>query len=164
MKGFLLSPKEASILIATMCAWVKVFILSYSSFLYFVVFLWIHCFPYVLKCMCHKVFFYHGIFPMVLKCISDSRRPTKFVFTKVLMLTWIFGNLKIFFWDVIIWLILKWKWNIVGAEQCRCFSTRLCVHCVDTEKGVNQYQVQFKTFFNLYLNHSTISNEQWTIV
>jgi hypothetical protein len=26
--------------------------------------------------------------------------------------------------------------------------------------GVNQYQVQFKTFFNLYLNHSTISNEQ----
>jgi hypothetical protein len=31
---------------------------------------------------------------------------------------------------------------------------------VDTERGVNQYQVQFKTFFNLYLNHSTISNEQ----
>jgi hypothetical protein len=31
---------------------------------------------------------------------------------------------------------------------------------VDTERGVNQYQVQFKTFFNLYLNHSTISNEK----
>jgi hypothetical protein len=31
---------------------------------------------------------------------------------------------------------------------------------VDTERGVNQYQVQFKTFFNLYLNHSIISNEQ----
>jgi hypothetical protein len=31
---------------------------------------------------------------------------------------------------------------------------------VDTERRVNQYQVQFKTFFNLYLNHSTISNEQ----
>jgi transposase InsO family protein len=31
---------------------------------------------------------------------------------------------------------------------------------VDTEMGLNQYQVQFKTFFNLYLNHSTISNEQ----
>jgi hypothetical protein len=24
---------------------------------------------------------------------------------------------------------------------------------VDTERGVNQYQVEFKTFFNLYLNH-----------
>jgi hypothetical protein len=31
---------------------------------------------------------------------------------------------------------------------------------VDTERGVNQYQVQFKTFFNLYLNHSIISNEK----
>jgi hypothetical protein len=31
---------------------------------------------------------------------------------------------------------------------------------IDTERGVNQYQVQFKTFFNLYLNHSTMSNEQ----
>jgi hypothetical protein len=31
---------------------------------------------------------------------------------------------------------------------------------VDTERGVNQYQVQFKTFFNLYLNHSIISNDQ----
>jgi hypothetical protein len=31
---------------------------------------------------------------------------------------------------------------------------------VDTERWVNQYQVQFKTFLNLYLNHSTISNEQ----
>jgi hypothetical protein len=31
---------------------------------------------------------------------------------------------------------------------------------VDTKRGVNQYQVQFKTFFKLYLNHSTISNEQ----
>jgi hypothetical protein len=31
---------------------------------------------------------------------------------------------------------------------------------IDTERGVNQYQVQFKTFFNLYLNHSIISNEQ----
>jgi hypothetical protein len=31
---------------------------------------------------------------------------------------------------------------------------------VDTERGVNQYQVKFKTFFNLYLNHSTISNEK----
>jgi hypothetical protein len=31
---------------------------------------------------------------------------------------------------------------------------------VDTERGVNQYPVQFKTFFNLYLNHSIISNEQ----
>jgi hypothetical protein len=31
---------------------------------------------------------------------------------------------------------------------------------VDTERRVNQYQVQFKTFFSLYLNHSTISNEQ----
>jgi hypothetical protein len=30
---------------------------------------------------------------------------------------------------------------------------------VDTERGVNQYQVQFKNFFNLYLNHSIISNE-----
>jgi hypothetical protein len=35
---------------------------------------------------------------------------------------------------------------------------------VDTERGVNQYQVQFKTFFNLYLNHSIISNEKLTIV
>jgi hypothetical protein len=35
---------------------------------------------------------------------------------------------------------------------------------VDTEKGVNWYQVQFKTFFNLYLNHSIISNEKRTIV
>jgi hypothetical protein len=34
------------------------------------------------------------------------------------------------------------------------------VEFVDTERGVNQYQVQFKTFFNLYLNHSTISNDQ----
>jgi hypothetical protein len=31
---------------------------------------------------------------------------------------------------------------------------------VDTERGVNQYQVQFKTFSNLYLNHSIIYNEQ----
>jgi hypothetical protein len=31
---------------------------------------------------------------------------------------------------------------------------------VDTKRGVNQYQVQFKTFFKLYLNHSIISNEQ----
>jgi hypothetical protein len=31
---------------------------------------------------------------------------------------------------------------------------------VDTKRGVNQYQVQFKNFFNLYLNHSTISNEK----
>jgi hypothetical protein len=31
---------------------------------------------------------------------------------------------------------------------------------VDTERGVNQYQVQFKNFFNLYLNHSIISNEK----
>jgi ABC-type ATPase with predicted acetyltransferase domain len=30
----------------------------------------------------------------------------------------------------------------------------------ELERGVNQYQVQFKTFFNLYLNHSTISNEK----
>jgi hypothetical protein len=35
---------------------------------------------------------------------------------------------------------------------------------VDTERGLNQYQVQFKTFFNLYLNHSIISNEKLTIV
>jgi hypothetical protein len=35
---------------------------------------------------------------------------------------------------------------------------------VDTERGVNQYQLQFKNFFNLYLNHSTISNEKLTIV
>jgi hypothetical protein len=35
---------------------------------------------------------------------------------------------------------------------------------VDTERGVNQYQVQFKKKFNLYLNHSIISNEQRTIV
>jgi hypothetical protein len=34
------------------------------------------------------------------------------------------------------------------------------VSYVDTERGVNQYQVQFKTFFNLYLNHSIISNEK----
>jgi hypothetical protein len=27
---------------------------------------------------------------------------------------------------------------------------------VDTKRGVNQYQVQIKTFFNLYLDHSTI--------
>jgi hypothetical protein len=33
-------------------------------------------------------------------------------------------------------------------------------HPVDTERGVNRYQVQFKTFFNLYLNHSTISNDK----
>jgi hypothetical protein len=33
-------------------------------------------------------------------------------------------------------------------------------YIVDIERGVNQYQVKFKTFFNLYLNHSTISNEQ----
>jgi hypothetical protein len=31
---------------------------------------------------------------------------------------------------------------------------------VDTERGVNQYQVQFKNLFNLYLNHSIISNEK----
>jgi hypothetical protein len=31
---------------------------------------------------------------------------------------------------------------------------------IDTERGVNRYQVQFKTFFNLYLNHSNISNEK----
>ena len=30
---------------------------------------------------------------------------------------------------------------------------RLTIISVDTERGVNQYQVQFKTFFNLYLNH-----------
>ena len=35
---------------------------------------------------------------------------------------------------------------------------------VDTKRGVNQYQVQFKMFFNLYLNHSIISNEQRTLV
>jgi hypothetical protein len=31
---------------------------------------------------------------------------------------------------------------------------------VDTERGVNQYQVQFKNIFNLYLKHSIISNEK----
>jgi len=31
---------------------------------------------------------------------------------------------------------------------------------VDTERGVNQYQIEFKNFFNLYLNHSIISNEK----
>jgi hypothetical protein len=33
----------------------------------------------------------------------------------------------------------------------------------DTERGVNQYQVQFKNFFNLYFNqiiYSIISNEK----
>jgi hypothetical protein len=37
---------------------------------------------------------------------------------------------------------------------------QLYVTIVDTQRGVNQYQVQFKTFFNLYLNHSIISNEK----
>jgi hypothetical protein len=34
---------------------------------------------------------------------------------------------------------------------------------VDTKRGVNQYQVQLKNFFNLYFNqiiYSIISNEQ----
>jgi hypothetical protein len=31
---------------------------------------------------------------------------------------------------------------------------------VDTQRGVNQYQVEFKKKFNLYLNHSIISNEE----
>jgi hypothetical protein len=44
--------------------------------------------------------------------------------------------------------------------QCYWHHDLLHVTPVDTERGVNQYQVQFKTFFNLYLNHSTISNEQ----
>jgi hypothetical protein len=39
-------------------------------------------------------------------------------------------------------------------------SEALALSSVDTERGVNQYQVQFKTFFNLYLNHSIISNEK----
>jgi hypothetical protein len=33
----------------------------------------------------------------------------------------------------------------------------------DTERGVNQYQVQFKNYFNLYFNqiiYSIISNEK----
>jgi hypothetical protein len=36
----------------------------------------------------------------------------------------------------------------------------LGVESVDTERGVNKYQVQFKTYFNLCLNHSTIFNEK----
>jgi hypothetical protein len=40
------------------------------------------------------------------------------------------------------------------------FGSFLDVVIVDTERGVNQYQVQFKNIFNLYLNHSIISNEK----
>jgi hypothetical protein len=46
------------------------------------------------------------------------------------------------------------------AMSLQDFFTIKYRNSVDTERGVNQYQVQFKTFFNLYLNHSTISNEK----
>jgi hypothetical protein len=48
----------------------------------------------------------------------------------------------------------------LGHRKVLEVATMIGDDSVDTERGVNQYQVQFKTFFNLYLNHSTISNEQ----
>jgi hypothetical protein len=50
--------------------------------------------------------------------------------------------------------------ELVHTNVCGSMQTKSLGGTVDTERGVNQYQVQFKTFFNLYLNHSTISNEK----
>jgi len=47
-------------------------------------------------------------------------------------------------------------WYIWPEKNVAIFEGK--VPSVDTERGVNQYQVQIKTFFNLYLNHSIISN------
>jgi hypothetical protein len=57
-----------------------------------------------------------------------------------------------YLWGVIIGFLLSFCANSISFVLNQL--------SVDTERGVNQYQVQFKTFFNLYLNHSTISNEQ----
>jgi hypothetical protein len=47
--------------------------------------------------------------------------------------------------------------EMAGASNPRGLKEK---HTVDIERGVNQYQVQFKNLLNLYLNHSIISNEQ----
>jgi hypothetical protein len=54
----------------------------------------------------------------------------------------------------------QWRILLENSKYYHKPTSHIFVHAVDTERGVNQYQVQFKTFFNLYLNHSTISNEQ----
>jgi hypothetical protein len=66
--------------------------------------------------------------------------------------------------------IPEWKWEVVTMDFITKLPRTNKQHdsimvvvdkiIVDTKKGVNQYQVHFKTFFNLYLNHSTISNEK----
>jgi hypothetical protein len=71
---------------------------------------------------------------------------------------WFMSNMWKF--SLIPLIILNKVTNLARALQ----SSHFFSVSVDTERGVNRYQVQFKTFFNLYLNHSTISNEQCKIV
>jgi hypothetical protein len=47
-----------------------------------------------------------------------------------------------------------------GISNYLQWKVQMLTKDVDTERGVNQYQVQFKTFSNLYLNHSIIYNEK----
>jgi hypothetical protein len=51
------------------------------------------------------------------------------------------------------------KYSIIQDLITSNYSTH-SMEVVDTERGVNQYQIEFKKKINLYLNHSIISNEQ----